>query len=63
MLEGKVCAAIHWMTKCSGGGVLKLSDSTTPLYVATICGAIAVLEVLGLEHPDTLHLQIWFGHL
>jgi len=29
MLEGNVCAAMHWLTERSGGGVLKPSDSTT----------------------------------
>ena len=48
MLEGNVCAAIHWLTKCSGGGVLKPSDSATYLGGTSI----NVLEVLDLKHPD-----------
>jgi len=47
MLEGNVRAAVRWLTERSGGGVLKLSNSTT------IGGtSMTVLEALGLKYSD-----------
>ena len=42
-----MCAAVRWLTECSGGGVLKSSDSTTIVETS-----ITVLEALTLKHPD-----------
>ena len=58
MLEGNVRAAVRWLTECSGGGVLKPSDSTT------IGGtSMTVLEALNLKHPDPCTPLIGFFHL
>ena len=58
MLEGNVHAAVRWLTECSGGGVLKPSDSTT------IGGtSMTILEALNLKHPDPCTPPIGFYHL
>ena len=54
MLEGNVCAAVRWLTECSGGGVLKSSDSTT--IVGT---SMTVLEALALKHHDPYTPPDW----
>ena len=40
-------AAVHWLMECSGGGVLKTSDSTN------ICVTfMTVIAAMGLKHLD-----------
>ena len=47
-------AAIHWLMKCSDGGVLKPSNSTT------IGGtSMTVLEALGPKHSDPCAPPDW----
>ena len=54
MLEDNVCAAVRWLTECSGSGFLKPSDT------ATICDtSMTVLEALGLKHPDPCTPPDW----
>ena len=54
MLEGNVRAAVCWLKECSGGDVLKPSDSTTIGGIS-----VTVLETLGLKHPDSCDPSDW----
>ena len=52
MLQGNVCAAVHWITERSGGGVLAPSVLTEIFHTDGTKSLMSVFDVLCSKHPE-----------